>query len=202
MRKIWILLAASAAIMMTSCMNAGTQSSSEPEPDIASLENIPIQPVDADEYYSEWGKITEKYKAADSDKMLSEKAAAELFASRGFSTDEIMTEYSGAGVYSEGTVIKAASNTKHPVYYMLYTTEKGIVWNISLVENALIADPVMQNLEKKVPVVYSDASYMTGYDSATNQFYHIQTDQKKFKLITVDGLNKKALDSITEEDMK
>lgn len=166
----------------------------------ADYEDIESEPVDAEEYYGEWGKVIDISDSESSDKMVSEKEAAKIYENLGFSADEVISGYTPEGEYYEETQIDSDSSDKHPMYNLLYTSENEILWNISIVGSCITADPVLINLENEIPVLYSVSSTITGYDSETNQFYTVETDEESFRVVTVDEVTKDVLDSITEED--
>ncbi len=157
--------------------------------------------IDADAYYAEMGEIKQKISVNKSGKMLTEKEISESFKERGFEAAQIQTEYSIDGTYSPASEISEDSDERHPLYHAVYQSETGIFWNISVIEDVYLAEPFSFNLEAQKAVVVSETDSITGYDSATNQFYVVKPNGNDFQLITLKAINKKTLDVIGKEDL-
>lgn len=216
MKKSVLIIALSALLTLTSCRSflfspreVDTPSVSSPiKPDDPNVpdgskvyEDVETE-IAPEEYYGEWGDISEQYSIDTSAKMLSEADAVRLFEVLGFDDIDIIAEYSEDGVFTDSAVISGSASIRHPMYYALYTSASGVLWNISVVEDTVLADPVYVNFTQEVPVIYSPAEILVGYDSGSNSFYHIQPDNRNITLITVPELDRAMLDGITEEELR
>ncbi len=216
MKKSALILALSALLTLTSCNSVffsvreedSSYVSSPVKPDepkgsdgAAAYEDAEAE-IDPEEYYGEWGNISEKYSIDASAKMLSEADAVSLFDRLGFDDIDITAEYSEDGAFTDAAVISGSASIRHPMYYALYTSASGVLWNISVVEDTVLADPVYVNFTQEVPVIYSPAEILVGYDSGSNSFYHIQPDNKSIILVTEPELDRAMLDGITEEELR
>ncbi len=216
MKKSALILALSALLTLTSCRSflfspreVDTSSVSSPvkpedpkEPETSKAYEDAEADIDPEEYYGEWGDISEQYSIGSSAKMLSEADAVRLFEVLGFDDTDIIAEYSADGEFTDPAVISGSASAKHPMYYALYTSASGVLWNISVVEDTVLADPVYVNLTQSVPVIYSPSEMFVGYDSGSNSFYHILPDNRNIVLVTEPELDRAMLDGITEEELR
>ena len=158
--------------------------------------------VNAEEYFKEKSTIISSTNAKDSKVVLNEKEVYDTLASRGFQ-EEIITVYSMDGEYQEADTITSSSSTKHPMYEMYYVTKKGDIWDIIIVNNVIIANPISYNLEteKTVQVLISETNTLMSYDNVTNKFYETIPNASEIKIKKVNQINSSTLEKITKEEL-
>ncbi len=185
MKKSVLIIAFSALLTLTSCRSFffsvreedSSYVSSPVKPDEPKGSDGAVAYEDAEteiapeEYYGEWGDISEQYSIDTSAKMLSEADAVRLFEVLGFDDIDIIAEYSEDGVFTDSAVISGSVSVRHPMYYALYTSASGVLWNISVVEDIILADPVYFNFARRIPVIYSPSEMFVGYDSGSKDKY-------------------------------
>lgn len=154
---------------------------------------------DAESYYEENADIVSKIDAKDSIDVPTEDEICVELISRGFEGDSITTEYDMDGTYSEPIDISNSSSDKHPVYQMDYLSKNGDLWNISVINGSVLANPVSYNIQSNlnVQVIVSEKDTIMSYDSTTNKFYETIPNESALIVIHVDTINAETLDSLT-----
>lgn len=158
--------------------------------------------VDADAYYQEHATVIEKIPAEQSEEVLTESQAIQLFQDRGFVQEPIQTEYSMDGEYQEATDV-SEGDTKHPKYFCHYITENGEYWTIVMLDGQIMATPVSYNLQsqRKATVVIAEDTVVTAYDSTTNTFFKIIPKETMMLVIKVDRVDAETLEQLTFEEI-
>lgn len=128
---------------------------------------------DARTYYNKYSKVINEVSLDESNNMMSEEEAYNLFQSYGFTECIIVSEYTETGEYSEPNEIIPFSSNKHPVYRSDYIDEKGNIFEIYLIDGLLMVDPVSFNAknEDDSKVVVSSDGTLKSFDSETKTFY-------------------------------
>ena len=161
--------------------------------------------IDAEEYFSENGKVLHKTDAAKSKKVKTEHGAAAMLSQRGFGETELTAEYSMDGSYLESTPIDADGKEKHPMYSSVYTTAGGNTWGIYIINGSLYADPYFYNNTEEhmleAPVLLSETKTIISYDGNTNQFFETVPDEAVMNVKVVKKINAELLESLTEEEI-
>ena len=152
-------------------------------------------------YYKKLSKIIQKVRLDESDNMMTEEEAYELFQSYGFTDCIIISEYSETGEYSEAKGIIPFSSTKHPVYRSDYIDEKGDLFEIYLIDGTLMVNPVSLNerTEDNTKVVVASAETLKSYDSQAKTFYETMPKDSIIKVLTTSDYFMETLEKITFE---
>ena len=198
-----VLLLAAAMMLCCGCnKNAETEAAEKTSPhdEETSMEEV-VEYIDAEKYFEESGEIKETLNAKDSKDVKTEKAISEEFAARGFGELEITYDYSMDGDLLEEAAADATSTEKHPIYQALYVTDSEMVWTLTVVNGAIIANPLSYNAasEGNVSVLLSESETLTSYDVVTNQFFVTVPNTDTVLVKTVDTIDAATLESLTKE---
>ena len=157
--------------------------------------------IEADDYYSNNGKIVSKTEVKNSTKILTEAQVTDALSERGFTDCPITSMYFMDGKYYDPQQIDATSVQKHPLYEMYFQAENGDIWNITVVNNVFIANPVSYNLETATSsqILISETDTITGYDSVTNRFYETVPNTAEITVKKVAKIDLKTLNELTRE---
>ena len=167
-------------------------------------ESYEVEMIDVEEYYGKNSTIIEKINVKDSEQIYNEKEVFKLLTDRGFTEYEITTEYSMDGEYYDAVTVSQESKEEHPIYSVYYISDSEIIWNVTVVNDTVMASPISYNLELEtgVQVIVSESEYITGYDSVTNMFYEIEPKETFAKVISVEVIDSKTLDELTYEKIE
>lgn len=167
-------------------------------------ESYEVEMIDVEEYYEKNSTIIEKINVKDSEQIYNEKEVLELLNDRGFTEYEITTEYSMDGEYYDSVTVSQESKEEHPIYSAYYISDSEMIWNVTVVNDTVIASPISYNLELEtgVQVIVSESEYITGYDSVTNMFYEIEPKKIFAEVISVEVIDSKTLDELTYEKIE
>ena len=167
-------------------------------------ESYEVEMIDVEEYYGKNSIIVEKINVKDSEQIYNEKEVFELLNDRGFTEYEITTEYSMDGEYYDVVTVSQESKEEHPIYSVYYISDSEMIWNVTVVNDTVMASPISYNLELEtgVQVIVSESEYITGYDSVTNMFYEIEPKETFAKVISVEVIDSKTLDELTYEKIE
>ena len=161
-----------------------------------SSENI-VPIIDANEYYANNSEIIKITPASESSKTEEEAYAA--FLERGFTNFPITTTYDINGKYiSEINISSERSSIKHPVYTTFYCTKAGKYWTIKEIGGVFHALPLSLEQLVSVEILISETNTITGYDSATNQFYAVIPYESFANVKTVNKIDAQTLETIDE----
>lgn len=171
------------------------------ENSVDKTEEYSVEPVDAEEYYSENGEIISKIEADQSEDVVTGAEAVELFASRKLDGYPVTTCYSIDGTYYDEIEVDSNSDELHPMYETFYYSTNDELWTVMMINDAVMAYPVsyMLQSEMETEVIISESNSITGYDSATNMFYEISPYPSTSVVICVDRIDAETLDSLTIE---
>lgn len=167
-------------------------------------EKYEVKMLEADEYYEKNSTIIEKVSVKDSKKIYDEKEVFELLNNRGFTEYEIKTEYSLDGEYYDAVSISSESEEKHPSYSVYYVSDNDMIWNVTVVNDTMLAIPISYNMEQEASskVIISESEYITSYDNVTNMFYVIEPKENLVQVISVEKIDERALDQLTSEKIE
>lgn len=167
-------------------------------------ESYEVEMIDVEEYYGKNSTIIEKINVKDSEQIYNEKEVFELLTDRGFTEYEITTEYSMDGEYYDAVTVSQESKEEHPIYSVYYISDSEMIWNVTVVNDTVMASPISYNLELEtgVRVIVSESEYITGYDSVTNMLYEIEPKETFAKVISVEVIDSKTLDELTYEKIE
>lgn len=167
-------------------------------------ESYEVEMIDVEEYYGKNSTIIEKINVKDSEQIYNEKEVFELLTDRGFTEYEITTEYSMDGEYYDAVTVSQESKEEHPIYSVYYISDSEMIWNVTVVNDTVMASPISYNLELEtgVQVIVSESEYITGYDSVTNMLYEIEPKETFAKVISVEVIDSKTLDELTYEKIE
>ena len=163
-------------------------------------DSIEIDPAEAEKYYrdssEEVVKITDAKESAD---VPSEKEVTKLLSDRGFSTDNIVTDYTMDAEFLDEAKIDENSTEKHPIYKMLYGSESEILWNIFVINGVVSAYPVSYNLvsERQAVLLITETDTVTSYDYTSNRFFETIPKESTMIVRKVSRIDKETLDSLT-----
>lgn len=171
------------------------------ENSVDKTEEYSVEPVDAEDYYSENGEIISKIEADQSEDVVTGAEAVELFASRKLEGYPVTTCYSIDGTYYDEIEVDSNSDELHPMYETFYYSTNDELWTVMMINDAVMAYPVsyMLQSEMETEVIISENNSITGYDSATNMFYEISPYPSTSVVICVDRIDAETLDSLTIE---
>ncbi|MBR6549359.1 MAG: zinc ribbon domain-containing protein [Clostridia bacterium] len=155
----------------------------------------------ADQYYAQNGTVISQTQAAAS--ASTEATAYQNLISRGFTTYPITTEYNIDGSLIDEKEITATGTEQHPVYTTVYTTQQGMVWGIYEIGGQVFANPVGYNTEynNTVPVLLSESTTITSYDSQTSKYYVNQPFPTVTTVKTVARIDAVTLENMTVQEM-
>lgn len=182
-----------------------TKDSSNEDPN-SSLNETPKnaeQYNNADTFFNDFGKVL-SVKHADEETSLIEEANVKQFLNeRNLNTTDIYTHYSIAGEYYDDKIIMDDSSVKHPMYETSYINDNNEEWELYIINDQLMANPVSYNsryyLENEKMVIVSEKESIISYDCETNQFYEVIPKESEMKVYKVDKIDSNALDEITVE---
>lgn len=165
--------------------------------------NYEVPAFDAEKYFSENTKLESADSAKSSQKVSTESEAYNRFGERGFDQSPITYEYTMEGEYSDAQEISLYSSDRHPVYQTFYTAANGNVWMIMEVNGDFFASPISYNFNSKAQkqVIISETNTVTSYDSATNKFYVNIPDKAKTAVKTVERIDAKTIENLTDEEI-
>lgn len=160
-----------------------------------------VTETDADTYFKENSEVLSVIKADESKEALSEKEAKKSFAERGFEEGEITSSFSITGEYKETTI--SDSSEKHPYYDMYYVNSNDEVWNVSIINNSIMAYPSSYNLQSDlgVEVIVSETKEVMSYDCESNTFYKNIPKETVLLVIQKDRIESTLLDELTKEEI-
>ena len=158
----------------------------------------------ADAYYAEKAEVLSVSSVEESDVVFSESETARIMKERGFTSEEITTDYSISGEYlGENVKISEDADIKHPIYQLEYMNSAGEFWMVLLTGNAIIANPLSYNLSSDlgVMVAVSEKESVISYDCTGNRFF--ETIPKKSEVIVLqkNRIDATLLDELTVEEI-
>jgi len=155
----------------------------------------------ADQYYAQNGTIISQAPASAS--ASTEAVAYQALVSRGFTAYPITTEYAIDGSLIDEKTISNAGTEQHPMYTTYYITQQGMVWTIYEIGGQVFANPVGYNTEynNTVPVLLSESTTITSYDSQTGKYYVNQPLPTVTVVKTVARIDAVTLENMTVQEV-
>jgi hypothetical protein len=162
-----------------------------------------VEPIDADEYFEQTSEVLADYDINESEDILTEEQIYNELVERGFEGYPITVEYDMDGVYYKAVDISQSSSDKHPVYHMDYSAPSGEIWDIIVINDAIMANPLSYNIQstRAAQLVISETDVITSYDSAKNKFYENIPYESELIVIVVDKIDAETLERITIEEL-
>lgn len=164
----------------------------------------PSNPTETDNYFWSNSKVISVIDASKSKELYSEKQVISLLKARGFGDYPITYDsYSTSGEYVDSLEVTKKSNQKHPMYETIYISEKGVVWNIYVINGSVFANPASANTEAELEaqVLYSEAETLTSYAVEGNKFYVTIPYESFIILKQVEKIDVARLDKIEYEEI-
>lgn len=164
----------------------------------------PSNPTETDNYFWSNSKVISVIDASKSKELYSEKQVISLLKARGFGDYPITYDsYSTSGEYVDSLEVTKKSNQKHPMYETIYISEKGVVWNIYVINGSVFANPASVNTEAELEaqVLYSEAETLTSYAVEGNKFYVTIPYESFIILKQVEKIDVARLDKIEYEEI-
>lgn len=108
------------------------------------------------------------------------------------------------GEYCDVVYISSESEEKHPSYSVYYISDNTMIWNVTVVNDTMIATPISYNMEQRsgVQVIFSESERITSYDCVANMFYVIEPKEAFLKVIPVEKIDASTLDQLTYEKIE
>ena len=164
----------------------------------------PSNLTETDNYFWSNSKVISVIDASKSKELYSEKQVISLLKARGFGDYPITYDsYSTSGEYVDSLEVTKKSNQKHPMYETIYISEKGVVWNIYVINGSVFANPASVNTEAELEaqVLYSEAETLTSYAVEGNKFYVTIPYESFIILKQVEKIDVARLDKIEYEEI-
>ena len=164
----------------------------------------PSNPTETDNYFWSNSMVISVIDASKSKELYSEKQVISLLKARGFGDYPITYDsYSTSGEYVDSLEVTKKSNQKHPMYETIYISEKGVVWNIYVINGSVFANPASVNTEAELEaqVLYSEAETLTSYAVEGNKFYVTIPYDSFIILKQVEKIDVARLDKIEYEEI-
>ena len=158
-----------------------------------------VTPIDADAYFQKYATVSATINVADSQTVRSESDVRDLFNNKGFNNISITTQYELDGTYVEEYEISTYSSKQHPMYQAIYESSAGIVWSFTEVNGTITANPISYNIDKDVPVIFSETGNITTYDSFTGKFYVCVPRSNLMTIKTFQSIDFSLIDTLTAE---
>ena len=167
----------------------------------APLDEYEVEFPDAEEYYSTNAELEKVVDVEHYEGLLSEKDADAFLKDRGFTMAAVTVQFDIEGNYFEEREISENGSDYHPMYHTYYQSSEGEIWSVTVVGNQIVASPMMYNInEAEVPVIVSEDTAVTGYDSVTNSFYISEPHTNVRHVLTVQKIDSATLDSLNLEE--
>ena len=182
---------------------SSTVTESNRDDNVAGDESIPVEIVDADEYYEQNATVISVTDAHTSEEVQTEKEILNDLEKRGFSETPAFTDYDMDGTFHEEIQIGDMPADKHPKYIAYYVTENNEVWTLIWINGKIMANPVSYNLQSTRPVqlVISETDAINGYDNHTGKFYKTIPNDNALIVKVVENIDKDLLESLTIEEI-
>ena len=162
--------------------------------------------IDAEKYYKENSQnLICVTPAEKSKKVYSEKQVAKELTARGFGKNSSITyDYNLDGSVKKKTKVSNSSSAKHPQYTVIYMTESGDYWTVSVCENSITAYPVTYNSKRNgdTELIVAESDSITAYDSQTNSFYESIPKKSVLELKKIPAVTAKALEQLTAQKLE
>ena len=136
------------------------------------VDDVQIEHPDADSYYEQNAELISSYSVTESKDIHTEKSVEQLLTERGFIDYPILADYTIDGIYYDASET-TGSEEKHPMYQTYYVSSNNELWNIIVVNDSVMANPLSYNMqsELEVQILFAESNVVTSYDSVTNKFY-------------------------------
>ena len=160
------------------------------------------EPIDVDSSLKEMGEVLSHVSADRSKSNVTGKEAVSISKDRGFQDSPIQAEYTMDGEYL-GEELTEDTDAQSPFYETYYTDTNGEIWTIDIVNGRITAYPVTYNKEgdHKTTIIFSETETLYSYDSVSNTFFEFDPDGSVLKVVVIDRIDAKTLDSITKDEM-
>lgn len=163
-----------------------------------------VEYPDVDKFFNDNSDVQQIVAVSDSSDVLTEKEVIKDIEKRGFTDFYVTTEYDMNGNYYEAEEIASEGNDKHPIYNAVCTTPSGDIWELSYVNNQIIATPTsyLMASERDVSIIVSESDTVTSYDSLGNRFF-VTTPHDDYAVVkVVDTIDDVTLNSLTSEELE
>ena len=182
---------------------SGAVTESNSDDNAAGDESIPVEIVDADEYYEQNATVISVTDAHTSEEVQTEKEILNDLEKRGFFFFFAFTDYDMDGTFHEEIEIGDMPADKHPKYIAYYVTENNEVWTLIWINGKIMANPVSYNLQSTRPVqlVISETDAINGYDNHTGKFYETIPNDNALIVKVVESIDKDLLERLTIEEI-
>lgn len=164
----------------------------------------PDNPTAIDDYYWDSSeKVIRVVNVTDSDKVLTEADAVKLLRERGFTDYPVTYSYNMNGEFTDSTNAKEDSFDKHPYYETNFLSAENCLWRITIMEDAIIANPVSFVLESDSisEVLFSESKKLTSYNNNDNKYYVTVPKESVVIVKEISTINANTLDKITSEEV-
>ena len=155
-------------------------------------EEYRVETIDAEKYYRENGNLEEIILVEESKEVLSEKECLSELADRGFGECEAFTEYTIKGTYIEEKSLSKWSPLRHPKYSCIFIDDNEM-WLINIIENQVMASPIIYNAMNDKNIIVSEKEVVTCYDGDTNSFYKIIPSKDMLEVIQIQHIDADSL---------
>jgi hypothetical protein len=163
-----------------------------------------VEYPDVDRFFNDNSDVQQIVDVSDSSDILTEEEVFTDIENRGFTDFYVTTEYDMSGTYYKAEEIAPDGKDKHPIYNAVCTTQNGNIWELSYVNNQIIATPTsyLMESEREVSVIVSESDTVTSYDSLGNRYFVTipHTDYAVVKV--VDAIDAETLNSLTSEELE
>lgn len=137
----------------------------------------------------------------ESENIQSEANAIAFLMGRGFKNLTVTADRTIDGQPLENYEVTLASQDKHPVYYLSYTTEEGDQWTIMVINGSIYAEPVTYNEadESGKKTILTEKETVTVYDSEKNEYIEGTPTEEDGSYRLSETINKDLIDSMNSE---
>lgn len=163
-----------------------------------------VEYPDVDQFFNDNSDVQQIVAVSDSNDVMTEKEVIQDIEKRGFTDFYVTTEYDMNGNYYEAEEIASEGKDKHPIYDVVCTTQNGDIWELSYVNNQIIATPTsyLMESEREISVIVSESNTVTSYDSLGNRYF-VTTPHADYAVVkVVDTIDAATLNSLTSEELE
>ena len=180
-------------------LNRGEDESHQPPADYL------VEPIVAEDYFNENGKILNRTPAKDSANLHTEAEAAQNLEGRGFTMYPVLPVWTMEGEKVEGNYAEVggtptySTTTKHPMYTTYYLNTNNELWTVTEINGVVAAIPVTYNNEyaPEAQVIFVENDSVMSYDATTNMFYETVPNRTALIAYRIDRIDAAALDELT-----
>lgn len=140
---------------------------------------------------------------SESQNVQSEANAIAFLVGRGFKDLTVTADRTIDGQPLEDYEVSLASQDKHPVYFLSYTTDDGDQWTITVINGSIYAEPVTfdENNADGKKTILTEKETVTIYDSDTNEYIEGTPTEEDGNYRLSEKINKELIDSLNSESI-